>query len=81
VKSASRLGLRAGAAVAAIPVVLARTSAPALAAGAVLVVFIVVLGICWTIADARRAERLAMLISAARTFSRQPKRSGELPPK
>ena len=57
-------------------------SALALAAGAVLVVFIVVLGICWTIADARRAERLAAPPSALRVdVLAAAKAICELPPK
>jgi hypothetical protein len=57
-------------AVVAVPVALSGLGVPAVA-GAVLVVLIVVVAICWTIMDTARSRRLAMLI---RTVRRAPSR-------
>lgn len=67
---AARVMLRATGTLAAVPAVLAGLSLHALA-GAAVVVLIVTAGLCWTIADADRSQRLAMLISACRSNSRQ----------
>lgn len=61
----TRVILRATGALTTIPLALAGLSARGLA-GIVLIVLIVVAALCWTITDARRSHRLAMLIRAVR---------------
>ena len=69
-KRATKAVVRTAGALTAVPVALAGFGAPALA-GALLVVLIVVAAICWTITDADRTGRLAMLIDASRGNGRQ----------
>jgi hypothetical protein len=60
-----------GGAVAGIPAGLAALG-PRVLAGTAVVVLIVVMAVCWTITDAGRSERLAMLIRAGRGVAGQP---------
>ena len=76
-RRASKIMMQAGGALVAVPVALAGLGWPALA-GVALVVVIVVATLCWTISDAERSRRLAMLIDASRG-NRQPPPTSALP--
>jgi thiol:disulfide interchange protein len=68
---AAAVARRAAGLLAAVPVILARVSLPALAI-VVLAVLIVVAAGCWVLADSSRARRLAILIRAWRGATASP---------
>ena len=75
---AARVVRRAAAAGLAVPAAVAGVSWHALAA-LVLAVLIVVVAVCWAIADGSRARRLALLIRACRGGASQPAAQSRAP--
>lgn len=70
-KRASKSMLRT--ALAAVPVAALAGLSTAALVGATLVALIVIAALCWTLTDADRSGRLAMLIDASRGHDRQPR--------